>query len=236
MPYSNIRIWTDCSNPHGDCGFLAESLAPRHGGLIPSWDGEEGDVSGETRTPPAERITTRYPNLELEAEYEAVMEPVNEKFHEAFDEKWKERKKVVLSKKYDVHIRRILVDMLGGLKKDKILNELLSKIDSATSTEDFMVCVYTYKEYKYKSQSTLPITYEIFESTQVEGDDICRPTFHDLFVETDLLDRFLQAFGKDFNYRRTNRIFEETPQYILYEHSVMLSYHPGLADFLENYE
>jgi hypothetical protein len=239
MAYSNIRIWTDCANPHGELKFGAEprAIAPRHGGLIPSWDDEE--VSGDDRTPradaPQPRITTRYPNLELEAEYESVMEPVNEKFHHLFEEKWYERKRIITSKRYDNEIRRILVDMLGGSKKANLLDELVKKIASATSEDDFKVCAYKYRRLLYKPNSC-PAPTEVYESTMVQGIDPNRPSIHKIFEETDILDRISLAFGRDFNHQIRMRLVEETSDYILYEHSLFINYWPGMTRFVEDYE
>jgi hypothetical protein len=226
MSTRNIRIQCADLPSHYTNVFLPEVQTPRHGGRIPDWDEEDSLPS----PPPLERITTRYPNLELEAEYESAMEPVHDNFHWLMEERWVEHKKVLDSARYDTEIRKILVDILGGPKKDDLLDKLLGKVSTAKSENDLKVCAYKYKRIETKCVGDIPKS--IWDAVLVEGDDVWRPRIHTLFHETDLLDRFMNAFGKNFTHQMKSRVVEETDCYTLYEESLILGYHPGLSQFM----
>lgn len=232
MSTRNIRICTDCASPHAMSGFLVEVQTPRHGGSIPDWD-EADDLPPLPMPPPLERITTRYPNLELEEEYESVMEPVNNAFHKVMEERWAKRQRAIISERYDTEIRKILVDIMGGSKKDDLLDELLGKIATAKSDHDLKVCAYKYKRIEIKSVGNIPTS--VWDAVLVKGTGLGRPRIHTIFRDTDLLDRFLVALGKNFTHQMKRRIVEETDSYTLYEESLILGYHPGLAEFMESF-
>jgi hypothetical protein len=160
------------------------------------------------------------------------MEPVSEKFHNLFEQKWEMRKRAISSERYEHEIRKIIVDILGGPKKDDLLDELLGKIDTAISEDDLTVCAYKYMHIERKSDDYIPES--ILDTVQVKGIDPWRPQIHTLFRKTDILDRILEALGANFGHQMRSRIVEENNTYIMYEESIMINYSPRFSRFIND--
>lgn len=248
MSIRNIRIQCTNLTSFPNC-FRPDVLTPRHGGRIPDWD-EADDIPYSSSMPPSPSMPTRLEEAEdltplptppqverittrLEDQYESLMEPVNDKFHKLMEERWAKRQRDIASEWHDNEIRKILVDMLGGPKKDDLFDKLIGKISTANTEDDLKVCAYKYKRMTVKRIGEIPTS--VWDSTHVEGTALGRQSIHWIFQQTNILDRVLDAFGKNFTRQMQSHLVEETDNYILYEESLIIGYHPNMEKFYDKF-
>lgn len=182
---------------------------------------------------PQPRMNTFCPAIELEQAYhESLNKPVTLTVGD-LKAAWRTRQKQVLSQKYETDVKSLMVQILGNGGKEEVLSQLLMRIQVAEQKDDLSTAFYSYKVVVPKSTDegelyTVPC--DILEMTLFDNpffqtrEKVC---LNDLMSKTDILDRLESAFGKEhFSIFRTFDEVSETEEYMVYEWTLHLLFHP----------
>jgi hypothetical protein len=183
---------------------------------------------------PQQRVNTFCPAIELDQAYQETLDqPVTLTVGD-LKATWRNRQKRVLSQKYEIEVKSLLVQILGSGGKEEVLSQLLARVQVAEEKHDLSTTFYSYKivvPKRTEEGELLTVPRDILEMTLFDEPFFQtreRVRIHDLIGRTDILDRLESAFGKEhFSIFRTFDKVSETEEYMLYEWTLHLLFHPN---------